>query len=430
MSRKIGIHHRVKQTADGEAHPTRVVIIEGDEVTKYELPDDTAELDFVRGVFPIKFRPAESDDDLGSFLPHHIKEGRGSSPEKVPAEYIGLKPGDMVAMVLGGSGDRFAAALSRRGDDIGAQVYRIPPAVFKQHRGDADKAQDAETLARLLGEQPGLFYYTGPRERDVILIKALLMARQDAMKARIGCEQRLRQQVIGSCFLREGGFYPEGTIEAAFQTAKADSTILQSLIAEEKRATRDLQKAVRNLDVWTEIFGPITGVGEVLAAGLIAAIGDVRRFRVEPDYSGLEPGDEDGRRYRRMQARNRSRAKLKAFCGVHLLKDGRFPRRRSGEVANWHPDARQALYQIVEQFNRRPQSEWGQRLLAIKARLQVTHPEPVVEDGKTRWNAGHIHKTGLWRTGTRFVEKLYTDWYRLEVQARAEAEDSDSAAAS
>jgi len=422
MSRFIGIRHRIKQTAEGEAHPTQVVIIDGGQMQQLELPDDTAELDFVRGEYPIEWRNVESGEDIGRYRPHHVKLGRGDKPDKVPAKMVGLQAGDMVAMMLGGSGDRFAAALSRRGDDIGAQVYRIPPAVFKFQRGELGKDEDAQVMAILLMGQPELFHYTGPRERDVIRVKTLLMARQDAMKARIACEQRLHQRVIGQCFLTEDGFYAEGTVEDAYQAAKANSAILKSLMTEEAQATRELQKVVRSLDVWTKIFEPITGVGEVLAAGLISAIGDVRRFKVEPDYTGAT--SEDERQYRRMQARNKSRAKLKAFCGVHVMDDGRFPRRRAGQVANWNPDARQALYQIVEQFNRRPDSEWGIRLREIKARLQETHPEPeVTPDGKKRWTPAHIHRTALWRTATRFVERLYSEWYRLEVEARAETDD-------
>lgn len=422
MSRFIGIRHRVKQTAEGEARPTQVVIIDGNQEQRIDLPDDTAELDFVRGEYPVEFRTLEPGEDIGQYRPHHVKPGRGDKPDKVPAKMVGLQAGDMVAMMLGGSGDRFAAALSRRGDDIGAQVFRIPPAIFKFQRGEQDKDQDAQIMAILLMGQPQLFHYTGPRERDVIRVKTLLMARQDAMKARIACEQRLRQRVIGSCFLTEDGFYTEGTVEDAYQAAKANSVILKSLIAEEAQATRELQKAVRALDVWTKIFEPITGVGEVLAAGLISTIGDVRRFKVEPDYFGAD--SEEERQYRRMQARNKSRAKLKAFCGVHVMDDGRFPRRRAGQVANWHPSARQALYQIAEQFNRRPDSEWGRRLLEIKARLKDKHPEPeLTPEGKKRWTPAHIHRTALWRTATRFVEWLYSEWYRLEVEARSQTDD-------
>ncbi len=136
------------------------------------------------------------------------------------------------------------------------------------------------------------------------------------------------------------------------------------------------------------------GCGEVIAAGIIAAIGDIRRF----------PRD----------------AKLKAYCGVHILPDGRIPRKRLGAVANWSGEARQALYQLGEQFVYRPDSEWGRKLRTYKRALRERHPEVVEVAGKKRYTDGHIHKMAIWRTLSRFVEWLHREWTRLE----AERQDS------
>jgi hypothetical protein len=131
------------------------------------------------------------------------------------------------------------------------------------------------------------------------------------------------------------------------------------------------------------------------------AIGDIRRFATD--------------------------AKLKAFCSVHVLGDGRFARKRSGEVANWHPEARQALYLLTDQFNRRPNSVWGQKLLEYKARLRAAHPDVLCQQCGGKWDDcqhqkshkrkysdGHIHQMALWRTATKFVEWLFREWWKLE----------------
>jgi hypothetical protein len=54
--RVIGIRHRVKKTAEGEARPTQVVILENGEPKTLELETETDELDFVLGRFPTSFR--------------------------------------------------------------------------------------------------------------------------------------------------------------------------------------------------------------------------------------------------------------------------------------------------------------------------------------------------------------------------------------
>lgn len=125
-----------------------------------------------------------------------------------------------------------------------------------------------------------------------------------------------------------------------------------------------------NLDIYKELFEPIAGVGPMIASRLITAIGDIRRFETD--------------------------AKLKAFCGVHVLSDGRFPRRRRRETSNWHPHARQALYLLGNQFNRRPNSIWGRKLREYKEKLREKHPGVEIMDGKKKYTDVHIHKMAAW----------------------------------
>lgn len=450
MTRFLGIRHRVKQTAQGEGRPTVVAIIDDGKTILRELPDDQAELDFVYCKFPIAFRSVEHDEDLTAFPSHHIVwrklkkgekirnfnrqhvskvDGETRVADKVPSDYDGLKASDTVGLVLGGSGDRLAAALSRRGEDINATVWRIPSFRMKDLRGDSQKEYDAGLLAQLVRDRRHLFYQVEVRDRALIMVDEALRARQEAMASRIACEQRLRSNFVGSIFLSESGLYPEGQIEDEFNRRAASDVILQNLRKEEARRDADLKKAVEATALWERIFAPIEGVGPRLAASFIAAIGDIRRFETD--------------------------AKLKAFCGVHVLDDGRFPRKRSGEVANWNPSLRQALYLLGDQFNRRPGSVWGLKQREYKVKLRAAHPYPVLvvknggpdqyfelvpdtfeHDKKTgiytfiesgvkvkgtqRYGDGHIQKMATWRTLTKFVEWLHREWWKLEREYQAE----------
>jgi|APSaa5957512622_1039677.scaffolds.fasta_scaffold50010_1 transposase len=366
MSRLIGIRHRIKQTADQKAHPTQMFTISREGTQTFNLSNEASELDWVLGKLAVK-----------------------KSKKK-----HGLQPGDQVAMVLGGSGDNLAYSLSRRAEEIGAEVFRIPPAVLKQHRNGGDKNDDAALLADLLKTNPQEFYKIQPRDRDLIWLRVTLQARIDAMKARIACEQRLRQRVVGQTFCSPEGKFPEGGIEKAFADLKANDVILQALIKEETARDRELLKALQILPVYQQILKPIEGCGPAIASRIIAAVQDVRRFPTA--------------------------AKLKAFCGVHLLTDGRFPRRRHGELANWQPEARQALYLLGEQFNKwRPNSAWGKKFREYKIHFRTVHPEIETNDNnKKKYTDGHIHKMATWRTLTKFVEFLYKEWWRLENEAK------------
>ncbi len=357
--RYIGIRHRVKKTVEGEARPTQVVICESEDEKVLELEDESSELDFALGRFTKK--------------PSKTKEG--------------LKAGDIVAMALGGSGDNFAYALSRQAEKVGAKVLRLPPFVLKERRKGEDKDADARLLAELVKTEPGLFYEVTSRDRVLIKIRETFGARQEAMKERIACEQLLYANFIGKIFRSEEGLYPEGKIEESFAKAKANDVILQSLEDEEGKRIKEMKKALNELDVYTEVFSKVDGCGPMIAASIISSVIDIRRF----------PTD----------------AKLKAFCGVHVLSDGKFARKRSGAVANWSPEARQGLYLLGDQWNRRPDSVWGKKLREYKKIFRSKHPEEIVA-GKRRYTKGHIHKMATWRTITKFVEWMYREWWKLE----------------
>lgn len=483
--RYVGIRQRVKKTAEGDAHPTQVVIIGEGKSIRHSLADETDELDFLLGRFPIEYRDLAEGEDASTFRPHQVRKtqrsGGGGERIRVPYRYDGLRAGDKVAMILGGSGGNFMYALSRRAEEIGAEIFAVAPVVLKDRRGSAEKDDDQLLLASLLQAEPDVFYRIGPRDRKQILISALYRERQDAQKARIACEQRLYQRLNGRTFLRDDGYYPEGQIEDLFDAMKANDAILQGHIKEEKQREAELRKAVRDYDVWWVLFEPIEGCGEVLAAGIMSAIIDIRRFKMEPDAGKiadlraladalkvranfeqdidkvaerlieatettkatshfqivqmvrswkranskeeeavlLDEAIECYRKSHKLKsdARRKSIAKVNAYCGTHVLPDGRFPRNRSGrgEKGNWHRVARQSLYNLADQFNRRKMSRWGMVLLGRKATIRAKHPEPIKDaDGKTRYTDGHVHRQAIWSTLTRVTKDIARQWFRME----------------
>ncbi len=425
--RIIGITHRIKQKKDQTARPTLIAIREIDgTMQKFQLKTEQDELDFLNGKCPIKWRVLTADENISGIPEHQVifraakdedtlvqrhesqcryktKKARGEQPatkelieiaSEVPIAWIGLQRGDMVAMMLGGSGDYFAYALSRKLSDMAGVVVRIPPFKLDAARdSSAHKDDDALLLATLASEKLDEFYEAKVRDRGIIRLRNEYRLRMDTMKARIGCEQRLFQRHIGVTFCCEAGCFPEGSLIKDFEKLKTNDAVLQALLAEEKAVEKRLIVAVEALDVYEKVFGPIKGIGPMIAARIINSVIDIRRFKTE--------------------------AKFVKFLGLHVLSDGRFPRRRNGEVANWHPDGRQAMWLLGDQFLRQSdKTEWGRYLIARKAALRTIHPEEVIsEGGKKRYTKGHIQKMALWRTLTRFAGFLYREWWKLEKSA-------------
>lgn len=461
-------------------------------VTKMRKPEDDEDLSKFAS-HQIKWRALKKDEKPEDFPENLVRPSGKKSYElavKVPGGYDGLEPGDTVAMMLGGSGDYLAFSLSRQLEKMSGRVLRIPPFVFKAIRGDEDKDFDAEMLARTARENPDLFYQADQRDRDLIMVREAQRARIDAMKERIACEQRLRSRIIGLTFCRPDGLFPEGAVEKMYDQAKANDIILQAMLSEEEKRLKELEKALNRLDINNDLFAPITGAGPAISGRLISAIIDIRRFWKEPDpqrmfelyqqtkdlesrgdfmvdqpkVPGITPDmsaferlgkvaawqRKNGkaeqaellqqsialhreRSQLRQLARMKSQAALRKFCGVHVMPDGTFPRRRSGQVANWNPECRQALYLLGDQFNRRPNTVWGQRLLEHKRLLrEVKHPHVEcktcgngkkwedcgVKGHKRQYNDGHIHKIAIWKTLSDFVTWLFDEWTRLEVEYR------------
>ncbi|MEJ0020955.1 MAG: hypothetical protein WDN47_00040 [Candidatus Doudnabacteria bacterium] len=414
MSRVIGLHHRVKKTADGEARPTQLVILDDDNIITHDLEDENAELDFVLARFPTSFRKPADDEDLKKFLPYHIgwrkiaADKRDQYPVQllkqkkklwyravfVPETFDGLKTGDTVAMVLGGSGDNLAYALSRCAELLKARILRIPPIRLKKYR-ISGKEDDALNLAQLVIAAPELFYPTEPRDRDIINIRETYRARMYCMEARIACQLRVRQNLVGQVFRSNEGKFPEGAIEAEYNKAKANNVILKNLTREERKCDTKMLAALKASPVYTEIFEPIEGIGPAIAAGIISTIVDIRRFPAKPGF--------------------------RKFCGVHCTPDGKFPKRRrlaEGETGNdWTPEARQAFFLAAEQFNFRPGSEWNMKLKERKAYLRAKHSEvKKTPDGKvkSKYSPLHILRMSKWQAATKFANWLWGNWWALE----------------
>lgn len=496
INRLIGFRHRRKATKEGEARPTQVAIRErSGKIHKLDLATDDDELDFVHGRLPKDYRNATPDDDSKQFKIRHLKTRRLKKEEdpatfpanllikegreyllvtKVPTAYTGLMAGDVAVMVMGGSGDRLAYAMAN--PRLSITVFRIPPFHLSAER-EGEKDDDPQTLIRLFEDQPKLYYKVEQPALEVIQLKNYWSLREDAMKARIACEQRILASLVGRIYCNHDGGYQEGGLEVEFQEAMANDRVLQALLEEEKQREKTLTNHLQQMPLYREVFQPIEGLGPMMAARLIKSIGTVLRFEENPHeqeitdlhaqkvglkkkagcYDAfkntdvvkrlpanpsswdkekavlayyLEQGltervkqmDEVIRLADEIQKLNRrgqylSANNLKKYCGVHVMEDGTFPRRRHGQVASWQPDCRQALYLLFGpegQAVRRVDSESGLARKHNKELDRLKHPEVEAVDGKKRFTNGHIHKRATWRTASQFVEVLYKRWSRWE----------------
>lgn len=108
--------------------------------------------------------------------------------------------------------------------------------------------------------------------------------------------------------------------EQLYKANKANNPVLNELIREDQRILRRMLKTLKEIEIYREIFEPITGVGPAIAGGIIALTVDITRFQRVTRY------------------RN--------YCGLAPNKQGRFRHRRSGESLDYSPGLRAKYYQI------------------------------------------------------------------------------------
>jgi hypothetical protein len=124
--------------------------------------------------------------------------------------------------------------------------------------------------------------------------------------------------------------------EKVTERLMADDVTVSTVALSMKDSKSKIEKTLTSMDVYKKVFEPIPGVGPLIAARIIANIGDIRRFR--------------------------SQASLTAFAGYHHFEDGTRARRVAGKVSNWSPELKQAVYLWCDQTLKRKDSPWRAKL--------------------------------------------------------------------
>ncbi len=357
MGRIIAIWHRWGRGSKQSS--STVAIQNGHEVDYFKLKNEQGQLDFLRG--------SSTADD------HYLQSG------------------DIVLMPLGGSGDLFAYAASRRAEELGfgTCVMRVAPYHVKQTRNGKKKnpADDVIILLGLYQSSRELFYPVSAYDQDYIKLRHYYQAWLAAMEAYQAAENRARQATIGMIFCSSEGLCPEGELKRALEQELVNDHILQALRSERDDRSKTLKRFVKGLDICKDVFVPIEGVGPRISAGLIVAIRDIRRFK-------------------RVAA-------FRAYLGTGLLENGDFPRREKGHPANWNPDARSTCFLATIQFFMRKNSYWGSRLRENWDEYKIKHPD---------WIPGKILAAAQWRTATQFTNWLYRELWRYQKAQEAGTE--------
>ncbi|MFA5014007.1 MAG: transposase [Actinomycetota bacterium] len=142
--------------------------------------------------------------------------------------------------------------------------------------------------------------------------------------------------------------------------AKMDEAILKKdyakrMLAIEKDIAKDLKNSIKGIAIYEKWLKNISGIGPVLAAGLIAWIKDIKRFETI--------------------------SKLWAYSGLHVDEGGQAVRRKAGQKCNWNSRLKTHLWKVGESFVK---TKGGYRELYDQFRKEYDEKWQTPEDCKSK----------------------------------------------
>lgn len=299
------------------------------------------------------------------------QQGTIGGTEKARKKFLDkISPGDRIYLSMGGGADKFCIALAR----MKAVIFRIPTHDLKRYREELelDKDDICQVLYRAAINNVN-FYPFEERDQKVAQLLVLTRAFDDLQKG-----TRIPHQLRMYSFLNDLSLiYPDRATVTEKDILKDPS--VAALIEKEKEIVKMIKPILKSLPIFKAVFDPIHRVGPLIAARLIAEIGDIRRFPVH--------------------------MALISYAGWGQ-KDGKPRKRRKGQVANWNNNFKTVIYLFTVQVNLSPEDA-PFRVLRDKYRMQDEKKNPGL-------SKGHYFNRANRFIAQRFLRHIYHDWCKFE----------------
>ena len=203
------------------------------------------------------------------------------------------------------------------------------------------------------------------------------------------------------------------------------TTIFQNAQNFEKDIEKLITKELKNHALYTQYFVDIRGIGPLLAAGLIAYIGDIERFGHVSSlwqYAGYgmnrfcqkcnKPTYVDVKYKTGKTAKKLQPMEICSLCNAETVPI--LQKRMTGYQSNWHNRLKTLVWKASESFVKQPASKSGYRKLydKIKADEHRKHPTKKKINNKTFFNDGHLHNRAMRKVAKIFLAHVWQTWRR------------------
>lgn len=334
-----------------------------------------------------------------------IKRGVKSGQDQRVA-YLETLPTSTILTVMGGPAQNVFVQAVRAGH----AVCRIP--WFRLYEGSQlirgiSDMERADALLEAWEQFPDRFYAMGEFDDRMFRLRELVRARINLQQDyRIKAKQQL--EATGRDL---EPLFPEGKAYAAIRTVFANSRLVAGAEEDEATLEAEIKRLVRGLDIWEWLhpgsdsaLPKVSGLGPALGGGLIAEIGDIRRFSGPDNLRSYA-------RYGLVQKTNPVDGEAEGRPGL--------PRRERGQVSSWNRYLERVVWLWAKTQVSRQDHVWRELFRWKKALECQAHPEEVTEpvtrrDGAvvpvTRFTLGHIDARARRWIGSQLLEYVYGLW--------------------
>lgn len=177
---------------------------------------------------------------------------------------------------------------------------------------------------------------------------------------------------------------------------KVQNQVLQPLVeyynqlyATEKKTGVRLDELTAEVQIRKEYLSGIRGIGPILSVGIIGWIHPISRFETI--------------------------SKLWRYSGLAVV-DGHAERKKHGEKIHYNPKLKSFMWKVSKSFVYQSAEKSPYRRLydEAKADYKRKFPEPIMVDGKKKYNPGHLHNMALRKVAKVFLANLWVKWRTME----------------
>ena len=227
--------------------------------------------------------------------------------------------------------------------------------------------------------------------------------------------------------LRIGASKREHSLDEDELSIYGITTIFENAQSFEKDIDKLIRKQIKNHALYNQYLQKITGIGSMLAAGLIAYIDDIEKFKHVSSLwqycgYGMNRYCHNCKKPTFIEVKYDTGKKAKKLHPLEIcpLCDGKtepiIQKKMAGYQSNWNDKLKVLAWKAGTSFVKQSPKRSKYRKLydKIKKEEHQLHPKKIKQKSLTLYNDGHLHNRAMRKVVKIFLAHLWQTWRRQQ----------------